>query len=213
MRTNLIAIKNWILDLFFPRKCVSCGRFSEFLCHRCFSRIKKIHEEIAIPNLDCVYAIYRYEKHGVLQMAIKALKYRFIYDIAIYFRQDLEDFLIKNFSKKNCVLVPIPLHSKREKWRGFNQAEILVRGLGWPTAKLLKRIRNTTPQAELERTERLANLSGAFVICDNIPPRLLNKKIILIDDICTTGATLSECANVLRQAGAKEVYGLTLGHG
>jgi ComF family protein len=166
-------------------------------------------------------------------MAIKSLKYRFIYDIAIYFKQDLEDFLIKNFSKKDCVLVPIPLHPKREKWRGFNQAEILIHGVshsrnslyygarnalrpcavGWQTANLLKRIRNTTPQAELEKHERLSNLNGAFAVRDIIPMWLLNKKIILIDDICTTGATMSECANVLRQAGAKEVYGLTLGHG
>ncbi|OGJ55272.1 hypothetical protein A2336_01775, partial [Candidatus Peregrinibacteria bacterium RIFOXYB2_FULL_41_88] len=200
-------------DLFFPRKCVACNTFGESICKNCFARIKKIHEPLTIPNLDCVYAIYRYEKHGVLQMAIKALKYRFIRDIAIYFRQDLGDFLIENFSKKDCVLVPIPLHPKREKWRGFNQSEELIRGLAWPIIKPLKRTRNTIPQAELDRTKRLVNLNGAFAIREKIQTRFLNKKIVLIDDISTTGATLCECAKVLKQAGAKEIYGVILAHG
>jgi len=77
----------------------------------------------------------------------------------------------------------------------------------------LRRIRNTIPQAELERHERLTNLKGAFEACLRLDGELLNKKFILIDDICTTRATLSECAKVLKEAGAREIYAVTLGHG
>ena len=111
------------------------------------------------------------------------------------------------------VLVPVPLHPKREKWRGFNQSFELIKNLDWQIVPAIKRTRNTKPQAELARYERLENLNGAFTVHPSALPKLLNKKIILVDDVCTTGTTLSECARVLKGAGVKEVYAVVLGHG
>lgn len=204
------AIRNWILDLFFPTKCVGCCAMGAFLCEKCFLRMEKIHERIEVDDLDGVFSLYRYKNGGVLQKAIKALKYRLLREIAGVFREDLEEFLEKNFNRADSVLVPVPLHPKKEKWRGFNQAEELVRGIDWPRFNGLKRIRSTESQAEKSRAGRLANLSGAF---HAELTGFLNKKFILIDDVCSTGSTLSECARTLRAAGAKEVYGIVLGHG
>lgn len=108
------------------------------------------------------------------------------------------------------MLTPVTLHPKREKFRGFNQAEEIVREIDWPRFDGLKRARYTEPQAEMSRHERLQNLSGAF--CAD-PTGFLNKKFILTDDVCTTGSTLSECAKALKKSGAKEVYGVVLAHG
>jgi len=207
---DFVAIRNYLLSLFFPRKCVSCGAEGYFLCERCFSFIEKTLKRISVPNLDGVFALYRYERGGVLQKAVKAIKYRFLREVAEVFRDDLFDFLDKNFSRDEYVLAAVPLHPKREKWRGFNQAEELVSGIDWPRFKGLKRVRYTEAQAEKSRAQRLANLEGAFKVDLT---GFLNKKFILIDDVCTTGSTLSECARVLRAAGAKEVVGVVLGHG
>jgi ComF family protein len=110
------------------------------------------------------------------------------------------------------ILVPVPLHWLRERRRGFNQSEVIARKL----AKMvglsvergaLKRKRNTASQQELSKEERQSNLCNAFKADASI---VRGKAIILIDDVCTSGATLVECANVLRDAGAPRIFGLTL---
>ncbi|HAU39839.1 MAG: phosphoribosyltransferase [Candidatus Peregrinibacteria bacterium GW2011_GWF2_43_17] len=208
-----MRVLNSILNIIFPKKCVCCERDGDILCRGCFLSIKKVCRRISLPHLDFVCAIYRYENSGVLQKVIKSMKYRFLRDIPRLFEYDILDFLEKNFDKSSFVLVPVPLHPKREKWRGFNQSFELIKNLDWQIVPAIKRTRNTKPQAELARYERLENLNGAFTVHPSALPKLLNKKIILVDDVCTTGTTLSECARVLKGAGVKEVYAVVLGHG
>ena len=197
-----------ILDVLFPRKCVACGVEGGFLCKSCFGSIKRIDELISVPHLDGVFAIYRYEKGGALQRAVKAMKYRLIKGVAECFWADLQCCLGRNFSHE-YVLVAVPLHPKRERWRGFNQAFELARGVKWVRGDFLKRKKYTHPQADLSRSERLTNLSEAFCVRGNVR----GGKFVLIDDVITTGSTLSECALALREAGAREVWGVVLGHG
>ncbi len=208
MILNLSAIRGWIINLFFPAKCVTCGVEGSILCDGCFSGIERTCERIDVPYLDGVFSIYRYEKRGALQKSVKAMKYRFVRDVAGFFRDDIERLLNNKFDHSYLV-VPVPLHKKREKWRGFNQANELIRGIHWPRFDGLLRVRNTDPQADLNRASRLENLHDAFVATTEV----VNKKFVLIDDVCTTGATLSECARVLKEGGAREVYGVVLGHG
>lgn len=113
-------------------------------------------------------------------------------------------------------VVPIPLHSRRCADRGFNQAALLAQAFCARTEmsfepKLLKRVRTTRAQAELNESERSDNVSDAFVCPD--PATVKDLEITLIDDVVTTGATLNEAARVLRDAGAKEVRALTFAHG
>jgi ComF family protein len=106
----------------------------------------------------------------------------------------------------------VPLHSTRQRERGFNQSQILARQIAraYPTincTRLLKRIRPTKSQARLKRKERLTNLAGAFAAAGKTP--FSGKSILLIDDVCTTGSTINECARTLKSHGASTVYGLT----
>jgi len=111
--------------------------------------------------------------------------------------------------------MPVPLSKKRLKWRGFNQAEIIANILADNfkleiDAKNLKRIKNTKPQAKLNERERRNNLADCF---SWLGDKLNGRNIILVDDVATTGSTLNECAKVLKQAGASEVWGLVVANG
>ncbi len=113
-------------------------------------------------------------------------------------------------------LVPVPLHSQRLRERGYNQAALLARAVGdvlgvpaLPTA--LVRSRQTRSQVELGAQERRENVRGAFAVPPAAVATIRGQAITLIDDVCTTGATLEACAAALRQAGARSVWGLTLG--
>lgn len=114
------------------------------------------------------------------------------------------------------ILSPIPLHRRRKRARGFNQAELLARALSrhfpWPTKTLLARTKPTAAQAKLSGTDRLTNLRDAFVL--TIPPNdVAGKHVLLIDDVLTTGSTAEAAARALRQAGAASVWALTLAYG
>lgn len=110
------------------------------------------------------------------------------------------------------LVVPVPLNRKKQKLRGFNQAEALAqefaRRTGLPCLSLLRKIKPSRSQVELEREERLKNVLGSFSASPR--PSLGERKIILIDDVATTGATLNECAKVLKKEGAGEVWGLVV---
>lgn len=106
------------------------------------------------------------------------------------------------------VLVPVPLHQSRRRHRGFNQAELVARSLGEQLhipvdVRALRRVVNTSPQKALDDKERVKNIKNAFQAADNI---VEYKKIVLVDDIYTTGATIDACAAALRQKGAERIY-------
>lgn len=115
----------------------------------------------------------------------------------------LEDFIV----------VPVPLHAQRLAKRGFNQAEllarVLTRQLHWPQEQLLVRDKDTATQTNLTRGQRRVNVQGAFACRKNLE----GKKVLLIDDVITTGATLEECAAVLKNAGARQVWALVVARG
>lgn len=112
------------------------------------------------------------------------------------------------------IVVPVPLHPWRRYRRGYNQSELLARELGRlldvPMMNALTRVRHTTPQVELRKKQRRDNVRGAFALHEDVA-RCENKgSVLLIDDVCTTGATLGECARVLKSAGFAPIYALTL---
>ena len=226
-----------LLDFLFPRRCLGCSQWGQYFCSQCLNlvllgpgRICPICTKPAVGGLthpgcsrpwglDGLTSIFTYQ--GLMEKAIKKLKYNFISDLA----EDLvelflsfcgEDKFFGHFCQRGEVyFLPVPLHPRRKRWRGFNQAELLgemiASNLGLTySPDLLIRTKNTKPQTKLDEEERRKNIRGAFSLDKNSKFDIRNSKFILFDDVWTTGSTLRECGQVLKRAGAKEVWGLTL---
>ena len=220
-----------LLDLFFPKQCVSCNKLGAYICDSCFSQVEFIDKPICPicqrhsmggrthpgcskrQGLDGLIVACSYK--GPIKKAISKVKYKWIYDIEKVFVEMVVANLWRFDSIDDPILIPIPLHSKRKKWRGFNQAEILAKRLslkfGVKTFDLLNRNIETIPQVGLNRAQRLKNVQGAFSMKKEI--NLDGQNIILVDDVYTSGATMGECCSVLKKVGAGEIWGMTVALG
>ncbi len=204
-----------LLDFLFPKKCLGCGGKGAYFCPSCKKEIIPLYPQISLGKspLDVLISVFPYQ--GMMRRAILKLKYNFIFDLA----DELADLAVRLIKQElfddlnGLILVPIPLHWHRKNWRGFNQTEILGEKLAQRLktgfcSDLLFRVRSTKPQVKLEGKKRKKNVKGAFKL--NPRYRLLNTSYLLFDDVWTTGATMKECARVLKKAGVKKVFGLTL---
>lgn len=192
--------------------CPACRRASRYGL-----RHKYCHVAYGLDGLTCLWSY-----DGIAKKIIKKAKYKYFYNIL--------EFLISNFEFLNNypmtkfveflnikpIVVPVPLFEKRYRERGFNQAEMIGRSFAARhslscNSHLLLRTRDTGHQAGRERRERLEAVEGAFSITPRPPLNLRGgANILLVDDVWTTGATLSECCKILKQNGAKKVWGLVL---
>lgn len=219
--------KEFILDLLFPRVCVGCGREGSWLCEVCQEEVRL---DVSFVCADCGVLTEKGEfckgcgkKHsikgllyathfeGVARELVHGLKYDGVQDIAGV----IGDLMVARLGDyefgPNVLLVPVPLHISRQRIRGFNQSECLAKfmgdKLGLEVAEnILARVRKTAPQVTFKREERKENILGAFV-CKSVD-RVAGRVVYVVDDVATTCATLDECARVLKEAGAKEVWGL-----
>jgi ComF family protein len=244
IKNHALTMRDFILDILFPINCVSCGQEGRWLCSDCYKMLNSNKDQfcpvcekanpdgrVCIPcrpmtNLDGVISAGDYQ-NKLLADLIKKLKYNFAQDVAKILSEYLSDYLqnyisdlVKNsyvnklFSTET-IIVPVPLHKKRLRWRGFNQAEKIADeisqrfGSTINNHNLIRRI-NTTPQVKLNEKDRRKNLINVFAWQGDV---LSGQKILLFDDVVTTGATLDECAKILKQNGASEVYGLTVARG
>ena len=155
--------------------------------------------------------------------AVREIVHRFKYLREIHLRQTLAAFLNDAFhdERLNAVpfdyIVPVPLHHVRLRTREFNQAELLAHALGKkrgiPVNACLRRVRYTTTQTQLSRTERQNNIKGAFCVKKRALSSIAGKNFLLLDDVLTTGSTLGECARVLKEAGARCVWAIAVARG
>ncbi|HEX8281112.1 MAG TPA: ComF family protein, partial [Chthoniobacterales bacterium] len=162
-------------------------------------------------HFECAVAAFR--SRGV----VRKLVHEFKYGHRLHLRHAIADWLIATLDdprlrgRKFDLVVPVPLHPARKRERGFNQAELLAELLcargGLTLTSALERIRYTTTQTAFDRAERMENLRDAFRLRRNANVR--GFRVLLIDDVLTTGSTLSECARVLKQAGAYSVHAAT----
>ncbi|MGB9726746.1 MAG: ComF family protein [Minisyncoccia bacterium] len=231
-----ILAYNSFLDTLFPWKCTFCQKESEFnypLCQNCLLKIQLFnqficpvcHKRLFNPNKTCHFnplkalGVVGFYEDEILKEVILTFKYKKIKSLVlplaslmIYFLKNNSYFL--NLQKENLVIIPIPLHQKREQLRGFNQTELLaLKVSAYFSIELLNnvlvRIKNNPPQAEIKNlNEREKNIKGVFEI-KNLE-KIKNKTILLIDDVYTTGATLNEAAKILKQNGAKSIIGVVL---
>lgn len=209
-----LMVLDFLLDLIFPRFCVGCGKFGKYFCPKCFKKIR-FYSNLISPdyhcpeNLDGIFVLAHYD--GVIRKAIKEIKYRGRFAIL----QELAEMMLASPPGGNFqfdYLVPVPLAKKRQTERGFNQAEKLANYLKLaPVLNCLKRTRDTKPQFDLSSAERLKNVKNAFI--HNSKYIIHSSAVCLIDDVATTGATLSECAKVLKNARAAKVYAICIARG
>lgn len=226
---QLAKLKGTALDLLFPQWCIGCGKEGDFLCSSCRHSLPRIMPPlcpmcgksqpsgILCPScvswqaeIDGIRSPFRFD--GVMRQAIHQLKYRNLRALAVPLANLLSDYLIAN-PLPGEVLVPVPLHHKRLRERGYNQSSLLAQQLGKLTNlpvvdDCLIRLRHAPPQARtLTVDERRSNVANAFTCRDH---RLKDKQVLLIDDVSTSGATLDACATVLKATGATSVWGLVL---
>jgi ComF family protein len=224
------------LEFFLPRLCLFCGAAvaadaAVAVCPECERQI----DWVASPLCTCCGAVFAsqdgadricgdcrtdpppfararavavYEDPAAL--AVKRFKFNRQLAFLPVMQHWLQRPLCLELVAAADVLIPVPLHPKRLKQRGFNQALLLAKAFPQIPVyqQALLRVRNTTPQVELKPQERRDNVKGAFAVPD--PARIKGQNVLLLDDVYTTGATVAECARVLRRAGATQVEVVTV---
>jgi competence protein ComFC len=231
--------KNLILDTLFPINCLSCSREGDWLCQICRDKIKicdiqlcpLCEREITLSGklcsgcknsrlspLDQLITAASYENSLVKQL-IHNLKYRFVQNSAKPLATLMHKSVLRNELELPDMLIPIPLHPRRLRWRGFNQSEALALELAKEIAaplsisvvSILNRKKLNRPQMGIKNyRERLKNVIGIFALGEKYAEIIKNKKVLLVDDIATTGATLQEAAKVLKEGGAKKVMAIVI---
>lgn len=157
--------------------------------------------------------MYRYE--GVVRKAIVKFKYNFVSQIASELCVAMVGQLAsEKYLFQNALLVPVPLHKKRSRWRGFNQSMFIAQGLSSyfsvPAVEMLVCVGDGVHQAQLHKKERLRNMRGKYAVNNRLQSTIHYSRVVLVDDVWTTGSTLNEAARVLKEAGIKEVWGVTV---
>ena len=205
-------IADAILNLLFPPKCILCGRILEKqetdLCRSCRTDSPQClckHKNFSF--LDSWAAIWYYEKN--IRESLLRFKFRRARHYAPVYGRMLAMRLLQLYPEGFDILTWVPISNVRRLKRGYDQVELLAmavgRELGMTPVSTLKKIRNNRPQSGIEgQAQRRANVLGAYRIAN--PQQVQGKRILLLDDIITTGATAGDCARVLLTAGAKEVH-------
>ena len=231
MRSYLHQFGWKFIDLLFPPRCAGCQEWGIRFCENCLSQVTEIKEPMCPscgephhegelaglcqrcqrmnPNYNAIRSWAVFEEP--LQRAIHRMKYENDLGLGDYFSK----FLSKVFRNTNWdvdLVTPVPLGLERYKERWYNQAMLLARPFAWRMdlphkPKALQRVRETLSQVKLTLTERQENVAGAF---QARPEIISGKSVLVIDDVTTTGSTLDACADALRHANARQVFGLTL---
>ena len=203
---------NISIDLLFPPRCAGCGRVDSVWCENCQEELEDTLFPDRVAPLAPFTGIASTAVHqGIIREAVQGLKYGDARLLAV----PLGERLVTQLHRMNWtidMIVPVPLHTTRLAERGYNQAQLLSEQVGQAThipcsPEAVHRQRNTQSQVTLNAAERQTNMADAF---QAISPIVINQRILLIDDVYTTGATLSACGQAILQAGAQAVYGLTV---
>ena len=214
-----------VLAALLAPPCAVCARVLDAplagaVCPACWSAIVPAGSLFSTDTIVRARALGPYD--GTLREMLHALKYDGRRSIAPPLSRMMREHGADILEDAD-VVVPVPLHRRRQRERGFNQAEDLASGLGRPVLRALSRVRPTTPQVDLSREQRVGNVAGAFAIRggNRTPFRLFDQNdspeqrplqgqiVVLVDDVATTGATLEACARLLKRAGAVDVLALT----
>jgi ComF family protein len=203
-------------NLLFPPICQGCGKIGQWCCWYCLGQIEFFPNPISLasltnPAIDVAYSAGFFQPP--LKKLLLALKYQGVEDIAAWLGEWLYEVLT---IPPVDLVTAVPLHPIKYRERGYNQAELiaicLAKKLRRPYKELLIKTQATESQASItDKTSRLSRLNGLFQLKTNYS--LLQQRVLLVDDVITTGATLNAAAEPLKTAGAAAVFGLTVAHG
>ena len=215
-------IRDMVLDFFYPPHCPICERYienrSDILCEECSSNILNIEysHDKRLP-LKEIWRLTKYK--GGTQRIIWDIKFNKKLGELLAINKILQKALsssikLKVMLKEIDIATAVPLHINREQERGFNQVEVFfgewLNQQNISMERLLLRDRDTDHLYDKNRQEREKEVGGAFSMIEDSEVKIKGKKVLLLDDIFTTGTTMGECAKVLKAAGAAEVYGIAL---
>ncbi len=234
---TIVSMKIWqiVLDILFPKFCVGCNRMGELLCEKCWQRVDFVYEQ-GCPvcyegsigglthaacrsawGLDGLWCLTYYR--GPIRQLIRQLKYHQATVMKVVVGELVASYLEREtVYLPAAVMLPVPLHESSLRKRGFNQAMVVAEEMGQKLALpvvegIVKRSRKTASQTTLNKAERRSNVRGIFEIDLEKPERdeaIRGETFIVIDDVFTSGATMTEMAMMLKRAGAARVFGLAL---
>ena len=214
----LKRLGGWLLDLIYPRRavCMGCGSClgcdRDDLCEDCREKLAKrwLGVREVDPNLGLSGAAFAHPYRGPAGGLVRRLKYSGVGVLAERMGVELARAAMLLRMGDDVLVTCVPMHPRRLRKRGVNHAELLARGVAREMqlqfGDVLMRTRNAPQQARLSEAERRRNLKGGFVVRPEWNARVQGAKILLIDDVFTTGSTAQHCAEALRRAGAAQVY-------
>lgn len=218
------------LDFLFPKLCFGCGEWGEYVCPDCLAKLK-VRDQQKCPMCERMSVFGSTHSRCFNSQALDGLTIGFIYTGLIRkmlskykfsHAFDLSDTLFEAWVSLSdlevmvvngpYLVISVPLSGERFRARGYNQAELLAKKVatyfGWEYKKVLIRNRDTKKQSDLPRNARAINIRGAFALEDRT--LIQGRKVLLVDDVWTTGATMRECTKVLKKSGAHFVWGMAL---
>lgn len=197
-----------LLDIIFPKKCGNCGKLSRtWICDNCFENLKYGNiQKIEDGEINCLISLFSYG-----EIREKMLKFKFNEEAYLYhYFVELasRNSKIKNIIKKSDLIIPVPMYCLKRWKRGYNQSELIAKGISKELkipmfSNILIKHKNTKTQSLLNLEERKNNLKGCFEVMNK--DLLENKKVLLVDDIYTTGTTVKECILQLNKGKPKEI--------
>lgn len=224
---NLKKILSDFSDLIFPRCCEACDHSlvgnEATICTSCIISLPRIHlnglhqdviryKFVNVPEVTLTHSFLLFTKKGKVQRLLHALKYKGNKEVGLLlgfmFGQEM---MAAGMLPDTALIISVPLHAKKKKSRGYNQSDLLAEGFSNATgipwsATVLERIKHSATQTGKSKSERRENVKGVFAVKEQIH----HKNVIIIDDVLTTGATLEECVQTLKQAGCKSFTILTI---
>lgn len=197
-----------LLEIVYPTKCGICNKLNKNgLCGLCYKKLvrnnkaSKIVPSIKLGEVYFDDGIFLFEYKKVRNLILKFKFGNKAYLKRLFATIIKKDSYVMDFIKKYDLIIPVPIHKNRYRERGYNQTELIVREIGLEREKLeennLVKLINTKPQSSLDLEDRKNNLANAYYLLK--PERIKNKRVLLIDDVYTTGNTVNECSKILKK--------------
>jgi ComF family protein len=211
-----------IVNFIVPPICLNCGKHmidnEIYICRECFLKLEKIDPRFDIikytfhenNSVNHALSLFLFKEKSPVQTLVHGLKYSQMRNIGIFFGRMIGFEISKRIRDNFDYIIPVPLHISKKRERTYNQSEFISKGISETLNidvinKCLKRVKFTQTQTKLNRQERQDNVRGAFSVNQRLGDKIPGKNIILVDDVITTGATILECARILKEEGAGRI--------